>query len=191
MRFTAPRPRTPRPLTPRAVKPLAVCAAAAIAVGGLGVPAASAQQILVPGSSFGFTVTDPGAVPLVDPASAEYRTQLLEATNAARVANGQRKLTTNPALNAVATAWSQEQAKQDKMFHNPDLRDQIPSGASRWSENVLRNIRTATPQQLVDQWMASPGHRINLLRPDHTTMGMGVAVSDSNRLYATQVFARY
>lgn len=191
MRFAPPRTVKPHAVKSRAVKPLAVCAAAAIAVGGLGVPAASAQQVLVPGSSFGFTVTDPGTVPLIDPASAEYRTQLLEATNAARVANGQKKLTTNSALNTVATAWSQEQAKQDKMFHNPNLRDEIPGGASRWSENVLQNIRTATPQQLVEQWMASPGHRINLLRPDHTTMGTGVAVSDSNRLYATQVFARY
>ena len=180
-----------RRTSPRLVKSLAVCAAAAMAVGGLGAPAASAQQFFVPGSSFGFTVNDPGTVPLIDPASAEYRTQLLEATNAARVANGQKALTTNVALNTVATAWSQVQADQDDMFHNPDLRSQIPVGATRWSENVLQNIRTATPQQLVDQWMASPGHRFNLLRADHTSMGMGVAVSDSNRLYATQVFANY
>lgn len=180
-----------RRTSPRFIKSLAVCAAAAMAVGGLGAPAASAQQILAPGSSFGLTTNDPGTVPLVDPASAEYRTELLAATNAARVANGQKALTANPALNAVATAWSQVQANQNKMFHNPDLRSQIPAGASRWSENVLQNYRNATPQELVNQWMASTGHRINLLRSDHTTMGMGVAVAGNNKLYATQVFARY
>ncbi|MDV8002204.1 CAP domain-containing protein [Rhodococcus sp. IEGM 1408] len=180
-----------RRTSPRLITSLAVCAAAAMAVGGLGAPAASAQQVLVPGSSFGFVAGDPGTVPLVDPASAEYRTQLIEATNAARVANGQKALTAAPALNTVATAWSQVQADANKMFHNPTLSSQIPDGASRWSENVLQNYRNATPQELVNQWMASPGHRINLLRSDHTTMGMGVAVSSSNKLYATQVFARY
>lgn len=180
-----------RSISPRFRTSLAVCAAAAVVVGGLGAPAASAQQFLVPGSSFGVTVTDPGTVSGLDPASAEYRTQLIEATNAARVANGQKPLAVSPALNAVATSWSQVQATQNDMFHNPNLQAQIPAGASRWSENVLQNIRNATPQQLVDQWMASPGHRINLLRSDHTVMGMGVAVADSNKLYATQVFARY
>ncbi|MBB0994942.1 CAP domain-containing protein, partial [Dietzia sp. SLG510A3-40A3] len=39
--------------------------------------------------------------------------------------------------------------------------------------------------------MASPGHRVNLLNPGHTSMGVGAAVAADGKLYATQVFARY
>ncbi|PAY23552.1 SCP-like extracellular [Dietzia natronolimnaea] len=180
-----------RRTSPRFVKPLAVVAAATMAVGGLGVPAASAQQFLVPGSSFGVAIGGGGGTaPALDPTSAEYRQQLHDATNAARVANGRAPLPSNDALVQLATAWSQVQAAENRMYHNPDLRNQVPSGATRWSENVLQNWRNATPQQLVNQWMASTGHRINLLRTDHTSMGMGVAVAGDNRLYATQVFIR-
>ena len=170
---------------------VAILAATALTVGGIGAPAASAQQVLFPGSSFGLVVGDTGAAPALDPASDEYREQLIDATNAARAEHGRAPLEADPALNQVATAWSQTQASENRMYHNPDLRSQLPTGARAWSENVLQNWRNATPQDLVDQWMASPGHRANLLRADHTTMGMGVAVAEDNRLYATQVFARY
>ena len=170
---------------------LAVLAATTLTVSGLGAPAASAQQLMFPGSSFGLTFGDIGAAPALDPASDEYREQLINATNAARAQHGRTPLQADPALNQIATSWSQTQARENRMYHNSALRDQIPAGASRWSENVLQNWHNATPQDLVDQWMASPGHRINLLRADHTSMGIGVAVAADNRLYATQVFARY
>lgn len=171
----------------------AASAAAAMAISMAGVPAATAQpaQFFVPGSSFGFTVGDQCNTPELDPTSAQYRTQLLEATNAARTENDRAPLRANNALSDVATAWSGAQAEQDKMTHNPNVRGEIPSGWSHWGENVLQNFECATPQELVDQWMASPGHRINLLRADHTDMGMGVAVAKSGKLYATQLFARY
>lgn len=181
-----------RRTTPQTIKALAASAAAALALGGVGVPTASAQQILLPGSSSGIVIGAGDApAPALDPASDEYRTQLIDATNAARIAHGVGPLEADPVLNQVATAWSQTQADSGRMFHNPDLRGQIPGGASRWSENVLQNWRSASPQDLVNQWMASPAHRVNLLRADHTTMGMGVAVAPDNKLYATQVFARY
>lgn len=179
-----------RRTSPRFVTPLAVCAAATMAVAGLGVPAASAQQFLMPGSSFGVAVGGGGTVPALDPTSDEYRQQLHDATNAARVANDRTPLPSNDALVQLATAWSQVQAAENRMYHNPDLRYQVPSGTTRWSENVLQNWRNATPQQLVNQWMASTGHRLNLLRSDHTSMGVGVAVAADNKLYATQVFTR-
>lgn len=57
-----------------------------VATSLLGAPAASAQftQFLVPGSSFGFTSSAPGATPLIDPTGDEYRRLLAEATTAAR-----------------------------------------------------------------------------------------------------------
>lgn len=171
----------------------AASAAAAMAISLAGVPAATAQpaQVFVPGSSFGFTVGDQCDTPELDPTSAPYLAQLLEATNAARADNDREPLRANDALSEVATAWSGVQADENRMYHNPNVRDEIPAGWRHWGENVLQNYECVTPQQLVDQWMASPGHRTNLLRTDHTDMGMGVAVADDGKLYATQVFARY
>lgn len=40
----------------------------------------------------------------------------------------------------------------------------------------------------VEGWMKSPGHRKNILNPDYTMEGMGVAVSKDKKVLATQVF---
>ena len=41
---------------------------------------------------------------------------------------------------------------------------------------------------IVDGWMTSPGHRRNILDPNYTHIGVGVAAREKN-CYATQVFA--
>ena len=176
---------------------LAAAASATLALNAA--PQASAQapqiqlpQIHLPGLTIGFANPAPaGTAPTIDPASAEYRAQLEGATNAARTAHGLAPLAVNGGLTAVATNWSGTQAAQNRMFHNPDVGAQIPAGWGHYGENVLQNYAHATPQQLVDQWMASPAHRVNLLNPGHTSMGVGAAVAADGKLYATQVFARY
>ena len=175
-----------------------VAAASATVALGAG-PQASAQspqiqlpQIYLPGLTIGFAAPAPaGGAPTLDPASAEYRAQLENATNAARSAHGLGPLESHGGLTDVAVRWSGTQAAQNRMFHNPHVRDEIPGGWRHFGENVLQNYAHATPQQLVDQWMNSPGHRANLLNPGHTSMGMGAAVAADGKLYATQVFARY
>lgn len=43
-------------------------------------------------------------------------------------------------------------------------------------------------KKAVDGWMKSPGHRENILNPDYTLAGIGVAVSKDKRIKITQVF---
>ncbi|MDV8002203.1 CAP domain-containing protein [Rhodococcus sp. IEGM 1408] len=169
-------------------------AAASMAMALSAAPHASAQlpQIYLPGLTIGFALpAAPGAAPAIDPASAEYRAQLEGATNAARTAHGLAPLAVNGGLTGVATGWSGAQAAQNRMYHNPAVGAQIPAGWAQYGENVLQNYAHATPQQLVDQWMASPGHRANILNPGLNSMGVGAAVAGDGKLYATQVFARY
>ncbi|MGN0099673.1 MAG: CAP domain-containing protein [Dietzia sp.] len=154
-------------------------------------PQAQLPQIHLPGLTIGFAPAPTGGAPTLDPASAEYRAQLEAATNAARTAHGLAPLQSHGGLTDVAVRWSGVQATQNRMFHNPDVRGEIPGGWRHFGENVLQNYAHATPQQLVDQWMNSPSHRANLLNPGHTSMGMGAAVAADGKLYATQVFARY
>ena len=155
------------------------------------IPQIQLPQIHLPGLTIGFAEPAPAGAPAIDPASAEYRAQLENATNAARAAHGLAPLAVNGGLTEVATNWSATQAAQNRMFHNPEVGAQIPRGWAHYGENVLQNYSHATAQQLVDQWMNSPGHRANLLNPGHTAMGMGAAVAADGKLYATQVFARY
>ena len=55
-------------------------------------------------------------------------------------------------------------------------------------ENV--GYGNVTPEQMVAMWMASAGHRANLLRPEYTHLGVGAAATATGRWYGTQVFAR-
>lgn len=177
-------------------RPLAILAAATMTIGALGAPATTAQpsESVIPGSSFDFvvgTADAPGDPAPSDPVDDAYLAELTEATNAAREANGRAPLRHNADLSRVASEWSGVQADENRMYHNPDVRAQLPEGWRHYGENVLQNWDGATPEGLVDQWMDSPPHRANLLRADHTDLGVGVAVADDGRLYSTQLFARF
>jgi uncharacterized protein YkwD len=43
-------------------------------------------------------------------------------------------------------------------------------------------------QQAVEGWMSSPGHRQNILTPQWTREGIGLAISSDGKIYATQNF---
>lgn len=55
-----------------------------------------------------------------------------------------------------------------------------------WSENIGAGQKT--PQQIVDGWMNSDGHRKNLLNPNYTKIGVGIYMDASGRLYWAQLF---
>lgn len=115
-------------------------------------------------------------------------------TNVEREKAGAPPVKRNFALDAIAQTWSETMAAEDDMYHNPQIRalmgETFPGTWRSYGENVLRNWRGATGEDLVAQWMRSTGHRLNLLNPIHTDLGVGAAVAQSNKLYATQNFAR-
>jgi uncharacterized protein YkwD len=45
------------------------------------------------------------------------------------------------------------------------------------------------PGPIVQAWMASQKHRINILFPDYTEIGVGIAKDANGQLWYTQVFA--
>ncbi|WP_242859298.1 CAP domain-containing protein [Caloramator mitchellensis] len=55
-------------------------------------------------------------------------------------------------------------------------------------ENIAMGQRT--PREVMNAWMASAGHRRNILNPTFTQIGVGVAKSASGRIYWTQMFIR-
>ena len=53
-------------------------------------------------------------------------------------------------------------------------------------ENIARGSRT--PQEVVADWMSSPGHRDNMLNPNYVSMGVGATASASGEIKWVQHF---
>lgn len=107
--------------------------------------------------------------------------------NQARAANGQGSLARNRSLDQVAAAWATQLAAGGVLAHNPNYSTQIPAGWSRAGENVARG--QVDGAQMHAEWMASPGHRANILG-DYTDVGVAfLAAGDTT--WGVQVFANY
>lgn len=117
-----------------------------------------------------------------------------EHTNLERAEVGAAPVQRLDSLEEIAQDWSSQMASDDWMRHNPDIRARVsqtyPGQWRSYGENVLQNWCGASGEKLVEQWMRSPGHRLNLLNPAHTHLGVGAAVADSSKLYSTQNFVR-
>ncbi len=48
-----------------------------------------------------------------------------------------------------------------------------------------------SPQNVMDSWMNSPGHRKNILNPDFEYIGVGLARGGSYGIYWAQEFATF
>lgn len=55
-------------------------------------------------------------------------------------------------------------------------------------ENIAMGQRT--PQEVVQAWMNSPGHRSNILNKNFTEIGVGLAKDANGNPYWTQMFIR-
>jgi len=53
-------------------------------------------------------------------------------------------------------------------------------------ENLAYGFRT--PEAVVKAWMASEGHRRNIMDPDFSYIGIGYYVNESGRIYCSQLF---
>ena len=128
----------------------------------------------------------PTAVAPTDLAAA--RAVILSETNAARAAAGLPALTASVELDAVAQSCSETQAASATMGHCTGFADRYPAGWTSAAENVAYGQAV---EDVVDAWLASPGHRANILEPSATHIGIGVATSADGAPYYTQNFASY
>ncbi|CAL4860760.1 CAP domain-containing protein [Microbacterium sp. MM2322] len=115
------------------------------------------------------------------------QSRILADVNAARKAKGKKALTLSSAMSKAAVAWSGKQAAANRMSHNPRYASQIPSGWTRAGENVAFGY---TPKKVTPAWMASTGHRANILG-SYNRIGIGVACSSKGLPFYTQVFGNY
>ena len=120
----------------------------------------------------------------------EYEKEVIRLINEIRVQYGLKKLAANTALSKVARLKSQDMLNKKYFSHTSPTYgspfEMMQSFGIRYryaGENIAYGQRT--PQQVVDAWMNSPGHRANILNANFTQIGMGY-ISTGN--YWTQMF---
>jgi uncharacterized protein YkwD len=124
----------------------------------------------------------------VDVGLPAYSQTTLCLINAQRAANDLPVLARNSALDGAATAYSHRMVAGSFFDHvapdRTDLTDRLAAtdymaAGDRWvvGENLAWGTGTlSTPSAVVVGWMASPGHRANILSADYCDIGLGVTL---------------
>ena len=146
-----------------------------------------------PGNN-GSTDTTPEEAPEEDSSDSNthpYFKQVVDLVNAERAKEGLAPLSVNAKVQAAAQVRAME---SEKLFSHtrPDgssfataLKEQGVS-YRRAGENIAWGQRT--PQQVVNAWMNSAGHRANIMNPNFTTIGVGYYQNANGTNYWCQLF---
>lgn len=127
----------------------------------------------------GVTTVSPVAAELVPCAALNASAaDLLDRINVERANAGQRPLVMDGCLSRMAGGWASAMAAGNLAgsAHNPSLTAEARACSLRgWGENVGRTTGSNpdTPQ-IMSRWMASDGHRANILRSSFTHIGIGL-----------------
>lgn len=134
----------------------------------------------------------------------EFEEDVLDLVNEARAAGANcggvtfrpvEELTMNGALRCAARVHSEDMATRGFFDHvNPDGADpgsRVQSAGFRFTlagENIAAGH--GSPEEVMQGWMASPGHCMNIMEPGFTHMGVGVysGGADTLGLFWTQTF---
>ncbi|MER5386310.1 CAP domain-containing protein [Streptomyces sp. NPDC002688] len=119
--------------------------------------------------------------------------EVIALTNAERASAGLPPLSADTPLTTAAQAHSADMVARDFYAHTS------PEGGQPWDraaaagctrrtigENIACGQRS--PAEVVQGWMDSPGHRANILKPDFTHIGIGLAGGGRAGTYWTQLF---
>lgn len=118
--------------------------------------------------------------------------EVFDLTNAERVANGCPALAADERLGRAARAHSEDMATRNYFDHtSKDGQDFVArlkaaGHPSPGAENIAAGQRTA--EEVVRGWMASPGHRANILNCGLRALGVGMARGGAYGVYWTQAF---
>ena len=128
----------------------------------------------------------------VNPASVtvEFERRVLELTNNERVRRGIPALQWSDTLGRAARAHSEDMARNGFMSHrgsNGSTFDQRIAQAGFNGGYLAENVASGqrTPEEVVNSWMNSPGHRENILNPVYTHLGVGFADNKWTQKFGT------
>ena len=129
-------------------------------------------------------------IPTLDSSVTAYESEVVRLVNEARKQNGLSPLTTNWELSRVARYKSQDMVDKRYFSHTSptygspfDMMKAFGISYRTAGENIAYGQRT--PQEVVNAWMNSPGHRANILNGSFTQIGVGYVAAGN---YWTQMF---
>jgi uncharacterized protein YkwD len=126
------------------------------------------------------------AAPVPTTVTATYASRVLSLTNAERVSRGLRALSFSSCADGYANTWARQLAAAGNLSHQALSPILLSCGARSVGENVAYG--NVSPEQLVQMWMDSAGHRANILNPVFTHLGVGDVTTSTGRVYGVQVF---
>ncbi len=119
-----------------------------------------------------------------------FEQQVVDLTNKEREKAGLKALKADTELSKVARAKSKDMADNGYFDHNSptygspfDMMKSFGISYKTAGENIAQGQKT--PEEVVEAWMNSQGHRENILNPDYTNIGVGYV---ENGNYWTQQF---
>lgn len=122
-----------------------------------------------------------------------FQREVLKLVNEERNKAGLKPLTLNSNLSNIATIKSQDMINKNYFSHTSptygspfDMMKKFGVSYKTAAENIAKG--QTTPQQVMNSWMNSSGHRSNILNPNFTQLGVGVAKSSNGTIYWTQMF---
>jgi len=120
----------------------------------------------------------------------EFEQRVVELTNAERTKQGLPALKIDTELSKVARIKSEDMQKNNYFDHNSptygspfDMMKKFGISYTSAGENIAQGQRT--PEEVVQAWMNSAGHRANILNNGFTHIGVGYVESGN---YWTQQF---
>ncbi len=129
-------------------------------------------------------------IPSRDTKADSFESEVIRLVNEIRLKNGLKELKVNWELSRVARYKSQDMHDKKYFSHTSptygspfDMMKSFGISYRAAGENIAMGQRT--PQQVVDAWMNSSGHRANILNASYTQIGVGF-VADG--YYWTQMF---
>jgi uncharacterized protein YkwD len=147
---------------------------------------------LAPSASAGTRVS--ATKPQIVGQHASFDAQMIAHVNQARTARGLPALREASGLTILLAWWSKKMfdgATGGNLQHNQTAwTDVTKYGASNrraWGENVAKLPAGTSAKALFDAYMASPGHRANILSPKYKFIGMGT-IGDATGHYNTMEF---
>ncbi len=133
-------------------------------------------------------------IPQIDDIKAQEN-EVIRLVNIERSKRGLQPLKNNWELSRVARYKSQDMADKGYFSHTSPaygspfrMMENFGIRFSAAGENIAYGQRT--PQEVVNGWMNSPGHRANILSSVYNEIGVGLAVNKNGRKYWTQMFIK-
>lgn len=126
----------------------------------------------------------------------DWGMRVLELTNNIRAEHNLAPLIWDDALAAIAKKHCEDMAERDYFSHD------TPEGKSpfdRMKESGIRYVYAGeniaaghySPEEAVNSWMKSDGHRENILSPNYKSLGVSFARGGSYGIYWAQEFASF